>query len=295
MRLAVSQNRALSLELRSYKRKLVDARRELDLMRSKSREMETLVGVIQRNWSQLDIDASMLLDVLGDAEKLSLTHTNSELLTQLMKAGQDHQQLDPTDETSIPRLGGVDQWSSPDEIERAKVTAIKSIEKEASRAPADSDGSSTAGNRNYPDLAHVDEGIAGHAQFTLNLLERICVGISESGIFENVPQIVTALSDQRSWQSERLLLTDRIAKLSAECVCLEAKLHLSERQTMKFEREMNKRIMELESSGTGDGMDDNNVENVGDHSSRRSRLSAEVTDIGAKGRSLDAAVVVIVL
>jgi len=48
-----SQNRALSLELLRYKRSMQEARRELDMMRGKSREMEALVSVIQRAWSQV--------------------------------------------------------------------------------------------------------------------------------------------------------------------------------------------------------------------------------------------------
>ena len=50
-----SQNRSLALELRKSKNLISESRRELDMMRSKSREMETLVGVIQRAWSQVGI------------------------------------------------------------------------------------------------------------------------------------------------------------------------------------------------------------------------------------------------
>jgi hypothetical protein len=63
-----SQNRALSLEVRKSKMTIESARKELDMMRSKSREMEALVGTIQRAWSQLDIDTSLLLDSLGDTD-----------------------------------------------------------------------------------------------------------------------------------------------------------------------------------------------------------------------------------
>jgi hypothetical protein len=63
-----SQNRALSLEVRKSKMTIESARKELDMMRNKSREMEALVGTIQRAWSQLDIDTSLLLDSLGDTD-----------------------------------------------------------------------------------------------------------------------------------------------------------------------------------------------------------------------------------
>ena len=48
-----SQNRALSLEMLRYKRQLSEARKELDMIRGKSREMESLVSIIQRAWSQV--------------------------------------------------------------------------------------------------------------------------------------------------------------------------------------------------------------------------------------------------
>ncbi len=53
-----SQNRSLALELRKSKSLISESRRELDMMRSKSREMETLVGVIQRSWSQVSLFSS---------------------------------------------------------------------------------------------------------------------------------------------------------------------------------------------------------------------------------------------
>lgn len=49
----VSQNKALALEMLTYKRTIAEGRKELDLMRRKSREMEALVSLIQRAWSQV--------------------------------------------------------------------------------------------------------------------------------------------------------------------------------------------------------------------------------------------------
>ena len=51
--LLASQNKSLAREMLSFKRELADARKELELMRLKSREMEGLVGAIQRGWSQV--------------------------------------------------------------------------------------------------------------------------------------------------------------------------------------------------------------------------------------------------
>jgi predicted ribosome quality control (RQC) complex YloA/Tae2 family protein len=51
--LLVSQNRSLNRELQRNKRTIAEARKELELMRRKSREMESLVSLIQRAWSQV--------------------------------------------------------------------------------------------------------------------------------------------------------------------------------------------------------------------------------------------------
>ena len=49
----MSQNKSLNRELMRNKRTIAEARKELELMRRKSREMESLVSLIQRAWSQV--------------------------------------------------------------------------------------------------------------------------------------------------------------------------------------------------------------------------------------------------
>ncbi|RYG66388.1 hypothetical protein EON64_09905, partial [archaeon] len=70
----------LQLELASKKHVIAETRKELELMHQKSREMEALVSLIQRAWSQLDIDASLLLDSLGDPEAVISERGSSEML-----------------------------------------------------------------------------------------------------------------------------------------------------------------------------------------------------------------------
>lgn len=48
-----SQNKSLAVELKGCKSQITESRKELDLLRNRSREMESLVGVIQRSWSQV--------------------------------------------------------------------------------------------------------------------------------------------------------------------------------------------------------------------------------------------------
>ena len=61
--LLVHQNKELQKELMKNKRTIGEARKELELMRRKAREMESLVSLIQRAWSQLDIDSLSLIHI----------------------------------------------------------------------------------------------------------------------------------------------------------------------------------------------------------------------------------------
>lgn len=47
------QNFRLISDLKLKRRQLQEAQEELETLRSKSREMETMVGVVQRAWSQV--------------------------------------------------------------------------------------------------------------------------------------------------------------------------------------------------------------------------------------------------
>lgn len=55
--LLINQNKELQKELLKNKRTISEARKELELMRRKAREMESLVSLIQRAWSQVSKDS----------------------------------------------------------------------------------------------------------------------------------------------------------------------------------------------------------------------------------------------
>ena len=57
-----NQNKALSGDVFRCKSQISESRKELELMRNKSREMETLVGVIQRAWSQVSKEMKCVTD-----------------------------------------------------------------------------------------------------------------------------------------------------------------------------------------------------------------------------------------
>ena len=71
-------NKTLNQDLKYAKKQLNEAERELDIMKVKSTEMESLVSVISRSWSQLDVVISLLLDTVGESEFLEQFHACSD-------------------------------------------------------------------------------------------------------------------------------------------------------------------------------------------------------------------------
>ena len=60
-----AQNKSLAVELKGCKSQISESRKELDLLRKRSRDMESLVGVIQRSWSQVGVFRLIRLCLLG--------------------------------------------------------------------------------------------------------------------------------------------------------------------------------------------------------------------------------------
>jgi hypothetical protein len=125
------QYQSLCLELLKSKRQIKETRIELDVMRLKSREMETLVGVVQRAWAQLEIDSNMILDELGDNNESSssINHTEgiNSFLNRFLHAGSYYTTIDPTDTTSLPKVQ-TDQWSSSQEIKKESEETKKNLQ-----------------------------------------------------------------------------------------------------------------------------------------------------------------------
>jgi hypothetical protein len=84
-----SQNRSLVVELRKSKSQISESRKELDMMRTKSREMETLVGVIQRSWSQV----STFFSHHSCHTKTNKPHTRIQYLTYYFLITSTHHSL----------------------------------------------------------------------------------------------------------------------------------------------------------------------------------------------------------
>jgi len=171
---------------------------------------------------QLDIDASMLLDSLGDSEIPEQDTAPSELLVRLLNAGSSSRKADPTDLSNLPQLD-VDQWTAADQIEKERARVEHEREEEA----MDEEFGGT-----------MDENLNVHSAFTLTLLERLCRAIGEAGTFTQAPEVINALAEAKELHAERLVLTDRITKLGQQILELEAKFHNCERQKSLIERDL---------------------------------------------------------
>lgn len=196
----------------------------------------------------------MLLDALGDNEGMGQVNGCSELLIRLLHAGEKYKEIDPTDMTVLPELK-IDEWSSAEEVEAERKRALSSIVK--------SEDNEEAMDNEFG--GKLEENLCGHAAFTLALLERLCIAVNESGIFEQAPEIIQAVVDAKELHAERLMLSDRITKLSSEVIELKSKLHISEKQKIRCEKALDKAAAEVSnmkeqlmqtgggSGSTGDG------------------------------------------
>jgi chromosome segregation ATPase len=233
------QNKALVKEIKKYKYQLAESRRELQLMRDKSREMESLVSVIQRAWSQLDVDSSLLLDSLGDTDIVE--NMNDERLGMMklfLSAGTNHQILDPTslsNHTLSPSK--FNEWSTISDIEIERQRALESnaivSKKEDDRMTDDND---TAAGQ---DLASkLDDHLLSHSVFTLNLLQRLCVLINEFGSDSLLRSADTlqSITQWKDWNAEKLFLETKIEKLSAEVITLQASYRIIEIEKNRAQR-----------------------------------------------------------
>ena len=186
----------------------------------------------------------MLLDSLGDRDARVSDEGSSELLHRLVNAGARYMRLDPTHADCIPRINA-DQWSSKEEVEKERLRLQNEIlekenperERRESRSESISEDEL---NERYGGT--VDENLSAHVSFTLSLLERLCNAINDSNSTSLQIDSVNSLNEMRQLRAEKLLLSDRITKLSAELIDLSAKLRLIETDKLRTERELDRTL-----------------------------------------------------
>lgn len=173
----------------------------------------------------------MLLDSLGDSEIEVPDGGSSELLVRLLHSGSQFIRMEPTDTDSIPKLD-VDQWSSSEEIELERSTLESKLAENRRNLDAQFGGV-------------VDDNLAAHASFTLSLLERLCNAINEgsgANAFASADQL-NAVAQLKEYHAEKLMLNDRITKLTAEIVGLNAKLKICENEKLRTARKLDKAVL----------------------------------------------------
>lgn len=230
------RNRSLQLELSNKKRIISESRRELELMRKKSREMEALVSLVQRAWSQLDIDASLLLDSLGDPEAVISDQGANDMLYRFLHISNQYYQVDPTGEKVVPSLEGVDEWSSEQDISAAVASAEASIQSQAQ----------AEGDMSMADAEALEEHLTGHVSFSMSLLERLCNAIADSGVLAAIPtQTQQNILQIKENYSKIMFLNDEIVKLRMEIVTLHARLAASEGLNSKLHKRLDKAMLTI--------------------------------------------------
>lgn len=236
-----TKSRNLTLELMRNKRELIEARKELDLMRKKSQEMESLVSLIQRSWSQIDIDSSLLLDSLGDSEMKLPDEGDSELLYKLLNASSRWLTLDPTNTENVSTLD-IDQWNSNGDIEKAKEKALQAEVDLKLAVKSPHEGGTDAGSRLLVS-EQVEQHLQGHTSFTMSLLERLCSTLNEITDVGSREEILRPLSQARENSSIILTLQDNVLKLRSEIIETKALLQLKENEKVKLEKKLDKALM----------------------------------------------------
>jgi len=243
------QNQALSLEMHKYRRQIAETRKELETARLRCGDMETITNVIKRAWSQLEFNLNMLLDDrLGETDGVAALPQET-ILKEFLSSGSSLRMRDPTDTSHLPQLD-IDQWSSTEEINAEFERNKKIVLHEKDDEEDDNKDKKKKGQA----VEEVEEGdveedpfsknqmgdhLLLHSAFTLAIIERLCVSISEAELFSQTPEVVSAIAEAKDCYAERFALMDNITKLSAEIEELEQNLFDSENKKAATEAALN--------------------------------------------------------
>jgi hypothetical protein len=251
------------LELSKNKRSLNEARKELDMMRKKTREMESLVSIIQRGWSQLDIDTSLLLDGLADPE-VEIPEPTSDLLKSFIHCSDKYLFQDPTNLSSFPSLQAkIDQWSSSKDIENTKNNLLSSLPNVKEEKEKESGSASSSSLRCFTE--EIEEHLSNHISFTFSILERLCYALNDGGSLISSTETLKTLQELKESRSKETLLNDSILKLQSNLLEMECKYCISENIRNKVEKSLDKSfstIRELEEKLTSNSNNNNNTNSL---------------------------------
>ena len=98
-----------------------------------------MVTTIQRAWVQLDIDTSLLLDSLGDADVPTRDRSeHSDLFTRLLQAGKEYSTRNPSDLSSLPTME-IDAWTTAEDVVAERKRVEDSIREQSARVAEELD------------------------------------------------------------------------------------------------------------------------------------------------------------
>ena len=123
----------------------------------------------------------------------------------------------------------VDEWSTAEDIEKARVIAERRLKIDRSGGtikeedPGESSSSSSSSSRghskskketevadeeeiNHMDIecgGKVEETLGSHAAFTLALLERLCFILSDTGVVQHLPDSLGAIADAKGLKTSK--------------------------------------------------------------------------------------------
>ena len=158
-----------------------------------------------------------------------------------MRLLQAKSQRDPVDITDLPSLE-TDIWTTDEQLEEMRLKAQEEIKEKKKN-------DEEALNAEYG--GKLEETLMSHASFTMSLLERLCGAINEAGTLTEVPDVINAVGEAKALHQERLMLIDRITKLSSENVDLSAELHKMQTVKRRLERDYGRAKVALEKAGSG--------------------------------------------
>ena len=235
------QNQSLAHAVAENKRLISEVRLDLEMMQEKARMLEGLLCGVQRTWSQLEIDLTMLMDDIG-----SDASPGSSALGQFqefLSAGAPLALLDPL-HIDPHYLPVIDKWHSIEEMQAERVRveeALSAAAHEAPRASLGADGTLAAAEEvaaGMPGMAPLPPSAASYACFVASLLERLCAYIHEAALFRATPRVLSSIAAAKELFTERFLMTDKITKLSVEIVNTSHKLYALEQRRAQLESEL---------------------------------------------------------
>lgn len=260
-------NKTLNNDLKYAKKQLNEAECELDMMKMKSKEMESLVSVISRSWSQLDVVISLMLDTLGESEFLEQFRECSDsiqLLNKLLHISCSNSILVENKKSNEENNNNDDADEDDDEDEDENEM---NIEENDNKNVDDDNGLNI-------EIKQFEEDLVGHTQFTLTALDRLCMLISEGA---NPNPDPTNISDEiKHLKEDNEHFLERIQHLAIELLEARAAWHLIDQDTIKLERKYD--IKQNATSNIDDSTKDNETTNRGENINEKT-ISDDYADI----------------